>query len=440
MSEPQEPPPDQPRPEPVQEDAFTILDLILILVRRRRIIAITTGAAAAVLLAYNLAAMALPPESPLNLLPDRYTASVIVMITEDAPEYGSGAASVLSQIPAGGGGLADFAGLLAAEGSTDANRAQELLFGRSILDALAVQQGLVTDASGNDEILAARRWLRDNLSTDYRIDSGLLEISFDHIYPELAASGLQFAVDRLGDKVRDLSIERVRLRKDFLKERMDAVERDRKAAQEKLIAFQTREGVIDPAAQSESTIQRLTALKTDLYRKEVEIQSQIEMLGALGADNAGVQRLRIEADTLRTLIEEIERGPFEDDHDEEAQPTFQASDPPLNDLPELSVQYLDLATEVGVHDTIHSFLRSQYESVRIEESAREASFQIVEEVETPRRKSRPRRSLICIIGTLAACMASVLAAFTLEYFRRAAVDPAQRRQLDAIRDEIGLKR
>lgn len=435
MSEPQEPPPDQPRPEPVQEDAFTILDLILILVRRRRIIAITTGAAAAVLLAYNLAAMALPPESPLNLLPDRYTASVIVMITEDAPEYGSGAASVLSQIPAGGGGLADFAGLLAAEGSTDANRAQELLFGRSILDALAVQQGLVTDASGNDEILAARRWLRDNLSTDYRIDSGLLEISFDHIYPELAASGLQFAVDRLGDKVRDLTIERVLLRKAFLEERMAAVEDDREAAQKKLIAFQTRRGVIDPAAQSESTIQRLTALKTDLYRKEVEIQSQIEMLGALGADNAGVRRLRIEADTLRTLIEEIERGPIEED-----QPTFQASDPPLNDLPELSVQYLDLATEVGVHDTIHSFLRSQYESVRIEESAREASFQIVEEVETPRRKSRPRRSLICIIGTLAACMASVLAAFTLEYFRRAAADPAQRRQLDAIRNEIGLRR
>lgn len=434
MSDPQEPPPAEPRAEPraelsveaVQEDAFTILDLIVILVRRRRIIALTTGAAAAVLLAYNLAAISLPPESPFNRLPDRYTASVTVMVSDDAPDYGSAAASLLSQVPAGGG-LADFAGLLATEGSTDANRAQELLLGRSILDALAVQQELVDETSDGGDVLAARRRLRDDLSTDYRIDSGLLEITFDHFYPDRAASGLRFAVERLREKVHGLTIQRVRDRKQFLEERMAAVEQDRADAQEALIAFQTEYGVVNPTAQSESTIQRLTALKTDLYRKEVELHSQIAMLGD---NNAGVRRLRSEADTLRTLIGEIERG-FDE---------FQASDPPLNDLPELSVRYLDLATEVGVHDTIHSFLRSQYESVRIEESAKAATFQIVEPVETPRRKSRPRRAMICIIGTLAAGMASVLAAFTLEYFKRAAANPAQRRQLDAIRGEIGRQR
>lgn len=427
MSDPQEPPPAEPGAEAARDDAFTILDLIVILVRRRRIIALTTGAAAAVLLAYNLAAMALPPESPLNRLPDRYTASVIVSITDDAPNYGSAAASLLSQIPADGG-LADFAGLLTTEASTDANRAREMLFGRSILDALARQQGLVTDASGSDDVLAARRRLRDDLSTDYRADSGLLEITFDHFYPEMAASGLRFAEQLLRNKVHDLTIKRVSRRKDFLEKRMAAVEEDRADAQDALIAFQTEYGVVNPAAQSESTIQRLTALKTDLYRKDAELHSQIEMLGA---NNAGVRRLRSEVDTLRTLIREIERGPFVE---------FRGSDPPLNDLPALSARYLDLATEVGVHDTIHSFLRSQYESVRIEESAEEASFQTVEAVETPRRKSGPRRAMICIIGTLAAGMASVLAAFTLEYFKRAAANPAQRRQLDAIRDEIGLKK
>ena len=92
-----------------------------------------------------------------------------------------------------------------------------------------------------------------------------------------------------------------------------------------------------------------------------------------------------------------------------------------------------------MHDTIYSFLRSQYESTRIEESAKEASFQIVEPVEVPRGKSRPRRPLICILGTLAAFMVSVLAAFTLEYFRRAASNPAQRRQLDEIRQAMRLR-
>lgn len=426
MSAPQEPPSAAPDAEDVRDDAFTVLDLILILVRRRRVIALTTGIAAAVLVAYNLAAMVIPSESPLNLLPDRYTASVTVIISDDAPDYGSAAASLLSQVPAGGG-LADFAGLLATGTNTDANRAQEILLGRSVLDALARQQGFVTDASDGAEILDARNRLQANLSTDFRTDSGLLEISYDHFDPGQAYAGLEFAVDQLRAKVHELTIERVRLRKEFLEERMEAVEGDRAAAREALIAFQTESGMVNPTAQWEFTIQQVTSLKTDLYRMEANLYSQIDLLGD---NNAGVRRLRSEVDKLRALIREIESG-FQE---------FQQSNTPLSDLPELSVRYLDLATELGVHDTILSFLRSQYESARIEESTREASFQIVEPVEVPHRKSRPRRSLICIVGTLAACMASVLAAFTLEYFKRAAGDPAQRRQLDAIRDEIGLRR
>ena len=95
---------------------------------------------------------------------------------------------------------------------------------------------------------------------------------------------------------------------------------------------------------------------------------------------------------------------------------------------------------MSVHDAIYAFLRSQYESTRIEENAKESAFQIVEEVEVPLRKSRPSRALICIIGTLAAFMASILAAFAVERFKRAESDPVQRRQLDEIRQEIGLMR
>ena len=92
------------------------------------------------------------PESPLNLLPTWFTASVTVSIADDGPDYGAGAATLLSRIP-DTGGLADFASLLAPGTSTDASRAQELLIGREILDALARQQGFVTDASGNDDIV-----------------------------------------------------------------------------------------------------------------------------------------------------------------------------------------------------------------------------------------------------------------------------------------------
>ena len=426
MSDPQMPPSAPADADPVQDDTFTVLDLVLVLVRRRRLIVATTGTAAVVLLAYNLAAIAMDPESPWNVLPTWFTASVTVSIADDAPDYGAGAATLLSQIPASGG-LADFASLLAPGTSTDASRAQELLVGREILDALARQQGFVTDAAGNDDIVLARERLAESLNTEYLFESDLLVISYDHHYPEQAAAGLEFAVQRLRDKMHALTIERVRRRKAFLEERLAAVRQDRTDAQDALTEFQQEFGVVNLTFQSEAAIENLAALKTELYRKEVEILSQIEMLGE---NAAAVRRLRNEVDKLRTLIREIEHGFVE----------FQDTAIPLKELPALGVRYLDLATELSVHDTIYAFLRSQYESARIEENARESAFQIVEAVEVPLRKSRPGRALICIVGTLAAFLASILAAFTAERFKRAESDPVQRRQLDEIRREIGFKR
>ena len=426
MSELQGPPSAEAAAEPVQDDTFTVLDLVLVLVRRRRLIVATTGIAAVVLLAYNILAMVIDPESPWNLLPTWFTASVTVSIVDDGPDYGAGAATLLSRIP-DTGGLADFASLLAPGTSTDASRAQELLIGREILDALARQQGFVTDASGNDDIARARERLGENLDTEYLFESDLLVISYDHYYPDQAAAGLEFAVGRLREKMHALTIERVRRRKIFLEERLGEVRQDRTEAQDVLTEFQQEFGVINLAAQSEAAIENVTALKTELYLKEVELHSQIELLGE---NTAAVVRLRSAVDQLRTLIQEIEHGFIE----------FQDSAIPLQELPALGVRYLDLATELSVHDTIYAFLRSQYESTRIEENAKESAFQIVEEVEVPLRKSRPSRALICIIGTLAAFMASILAAFAVERFKRAESDPVQRRQLDEIRQEIGLMR
>ena len=426
MSELQGPPSAEAAAEPVQDDTFTVLDLVLVLVRRRRLIVATTGIAAVVLLVYNILAMAIDPESPWNLLPTWFTASVTVSIADDGPDYGAGAATLLSRIP-DTGGLADFASLLAPGTSTDASRAQELLIGREILDALARQQEFVTDASSNDDIALARERLGENLDTEYLFESDLLVISYDHYYPDQAAAGLEFAVGRLREKMHALTIERVRRRKIFLEERLGEVRQDRTEAQDALTEFQQEFGVINLAAQSESAIENVTALKTELYLKEVELHSQIELLGE---NTAAVVRLRSAVDQLRTLIQEIEHGFIE----------FQDSAIPLQELPALGVRYLDLATELSVHDTIYAFLRSQYESTRIEENARESAFQIVEEVEVPLRKSRPSRALICIIGTLAAFMASILAAFAVERFKRAESDPVQRRQLDEIRQEIGLMR
>jgi len=83
-----------------------------------------------------------------------------VTIADETPDYDAGAAILLSRIQ-DTGGLADFASLRASRTSTDASRAQELPVGREILDALARQQGFVTDPSSYDHIVLAREPLAE---------------------------------------------------------------------------------------------------------------------------------------------------------------------------------------------------------------------------------------------------------------------------------------
>ena len=85
------------------------------------------------------------------------------------------------------------------------------------------------------------------------------------------------------------------MRKAFLEERLAAVEQARTAAQDPLIAFNANSAWSTSTPSPESALQHLTSLKTDLYRKEVELYSQIELLGE---NAAAVRRLRSEVDKL----------------------------------------------------------------------------------------------------------------------------------------------
>ena len=103
------------------------------------------------------------------------------------------------------------------------------------------------------------------------------------------------------------------------------------------------------------------------------------------------------------------------------------------ELPELSARFLNLTRDLQIIQTIYSGLRSQYETVRIEEMNNSSRFQVIETAEVPEKKSWPRRSVICVVVTMAAFFFSVLAAFIKEYFVRARRDPVEAMKLDDIK-------
>ena len=428
MSEPQSPPSAASVPPVEEERAVTLIDLLEVIVRRRWLIFWVTVITAVVVVGANIVAMSINPESSWNLFPNRYRATVKVLVSNQNDARGSAAATSLFNAIESSGSLSVLAGALGGQASSNAALAQVLLHSRAVLDELAVQQGFTTrGVSDPGEVLDARSRLHGNLTTEFSIASNVLSISYQHFFPEDAATGVAFVVELLRKKVHALQMEKVLRKKAFLEERLSAVGLDRSHAQETLISFQRQHGVFNLEVQSEQTLRELAALKTDLYQKEIQLLSEIDYTGE---NHPRVVRLRNEIEKLRMLIWEFKTGFVE----------FSESAIPLYELPELLVRHLDLHTELTVHDRIYALLRSEYESTRIEESSQAASFQVVDPAEVPYMKTAPSRFRICITATLVAFIAAMLMAFILEYLKRAGSDPVKRKQFEAIFSVIGRRK
>ena len=106
---------------------------------------------------------------------------------------------------------------------------------------------------------------------------------------------------------------------------------------------------------------------------------------------------------------------------------------PQSQLPELSARFLNLTRDLQIVQAIYSGLRSQYESLKIEERDTSSRFQIIEHAEVPEIKSGPSRSRITIIVTMTVFFLSIFLSFVLEYFERVKNDPIESSKLSEIR-------
>jgi uncharacterized protein involved in exopolysaccharide biosynthesis len=97
------------------------------------------------------------------------------------------------------------------------------------------------------------------------------------------------------------------------------------------------------------------------------------------------------------------------------------------------MENLRLLRDVKYYETIFELLAKQYEIARIDE-ARDASLvQVLDKAVEPERKSKPKRTLIVILGALSAGFLAVLWAFIAEAGERARGDPDSAPRLQALR-------
>jgi uncharacterized protein involved in exopolysaccharide biosynthesis len=219
------------------EDTISLLDLLGVLAKRWKLIFFATLIAAILIVLYSLYTLRVPPDAPLNTLPNVYKPTVEVRLQED-----EGATSFLSD----DSGLGALIGIGGQGKSTNVALAQELLLGRTIVDQIAEE----FDFRGRYEIEehvipTIRRMIREKFTTDFEQESGILTIGYTDTDPEFATRIVNRAVSLLEQRFRGLTMEKVLNKKRFLEDRLFEVESQLKNAQTELIQFQVRHGIVD---------------------------------------------------------------------------------------------------------------------------------------------------------------------------------------------------
>ena len=387
---------DQPAGGADAEDEVSLLDLAIVVAKYKKRIITTTLGVAVLSVAGSL------------LMPNIYTGMTKVL----PPQQGqSGAAALLSSL----GGLAGAAGGMA--GIKNPNDLYVgMLKSRSVSDAMIARFDL--QKAFETKTLVDTRKKLEGLTTIAAGKDGLITVEFEDEDPKFAADVANAYIEELYKLTQTLAVTEASQRRLFFQQQLKQAKEKLSVAEVALKELREKTGLMMLSEQSKASIESVARVRGQIAAKEVQIQA---MRAFATSNNPDLKFAETELASLRTQLGKIS-----------------ASEPgdillAPSKIPSEGLEYVRRMREVKYGEVVFEVLAKQYELARIEEGKNASLIQVLDRAVASDKKSKPKRSLIVALSTLAALFLSVLSAFVSEAMARARHDPKQAERLSELR-------
>ena len=368
----------------------SLLRYLSILLKYRWLIIGVTATAAVGIVAFSVATIRLPPDK--SPLPNQYTAEAIILVEKGA--QGSLASSILSSLGVEPGTANSPAGY--DRGSL----LVMILRSRTFLDRVIEEYDLSRRYRITEQVKSKTRAnLADHMAIVYDRTTASISISFTDTDPEFARDVTNRTVSLLNEWLAQNMGSSNMQQRTLLEEKVGEVKGEIDTLEKKLKALQTKYGVLTAQELGTSQASGLAELRSQLILKEIEIKNY-STFSAI--EDPKLQQLKEERQNIVDLISRFQTGVPSTDNDAGDQ----------KNLPDVQMDFNNLAVELDVQRRIYNTLSHQYEVMKLT-SEPEQAFQVLELAETPDAKSGPQRTRIVMEVTLAAFAASVLLATLL---------------------------
>ncbi len=295
-----------------------------------------------------------------------------------------------------GGLLSGLANLSVGGSKITSDQALVLVRSTAIQDRV-IEKFNLKDVFGTDIPEALRRNLDQRLVIDEKREGGIgfnsiiaISISYIDESPQRAYDIISYYYNLLDSTVADLNRKGVGDGYEMIKTRLNQNEIELAAAEDSLVSFQKRYGILEVEEQAKSQIKTLAELKTEIVKLEVQIGYTKEVLGS---GNNKIEDLEVQKKQFERKYNELLTGSIKNSGSFDV---FQS----VQEMPELFLEYLRRYREVIVQEEIYKVLYPQFEQQKLNYEEASSGLRIVDPAVIPTYKSSPKRAYIILAAIL----------------------------------------
>lgn len=256
---------------------------------------------------------------------------------------------------------------------------------------------------------------------------GIITIQVDDEQPARAAQLANGYVEELQKLTQVLAVTEASQRRLFFEKQLLTAKQGLADAEVALKQVQVRTGLIQLTGQAEVIIRTVAELKAQIGAKEVGLGS---MRTFATTSNPEYIRLQQELSELRAQLRKLETGSNSGNGDVSVS---------TSQVPQAGLEYIRKVRDVKYFETIFELLSKQYEIAKIDEAKQSSVIQVLDAAVVPDKKTKPARSILVIMLTLAAFVIMSAYALFSDWLKRIKSDTHRRERFDNLRQSFRWK-
>jgi len=313
------------------------------------------------------------------LIDEQFDSSATIIPVEENSI--SGVAGFLKNLPIDIGETSGFS-------NSEMDMYNTIIYSRTVLEKVIKKFNLINvyelDRSDPEYMEKALKILTDNVSAEVTEDNAY-EISVRANTPNNAALITNYLIKLLNERIIELKTSKSSQNRIFLEGRLKEVRLNLKKAEDSLLAYQNKSGMLDAEDQVKGILEAYSKLETELITKQIQLSI---LRKVMSPDSPKLKSLEVEVEQFEEKMLELKNN---------GQPNSVLLS--MNSLPKKAINYLRLLREVEINNSILEFVMPLYEQAKFDEQKDIPVLQIVDYAVPPVKKSYPPRLIFTLIIT-----------------------------------------